>query len=147
MRPVGAMAHGGFACRHPVAAVPHRGVIDRRLRHPGGVRVGMGGNLGLRQRHLIALTAGTGDQLGQLLAGDHAFVNLDVSNFVLGVKVDPGHVGIGLELLLDRAAAFPARDAAGRDDQGCEPVGRHPVGAVGRARLSVVLLVWTVLHD
>jgi hypothetical protein len=47
-------------------------------------------------------------------------VDLDVGHLMLGIQMDRGDVGVGLELVLDCLPTLPAGEGAGRDGQGGE---------------------------
>jgi hypothetical protein len=67
--------------------------------------MGMRRDLWLRQRDDVAVAAGVGDQLGQIVSRDHTFVDGDVRDFVLSVNVDAGDVRVLAEAVLDAGDA------------------------------------------
>jgi len=83
---------------------------------------------GVSQRDGVPVTAGVGDQLGQLFGRDHAFVDRDVRHFVRSIHADAGDVRILAKALLDAGDAGLAGERAGWDREHCRPV------AAGMAR-------------
>jgi hypothetical protein len=145
------MAHRRVIGGHGVA---HGGVVDlgcRRCRPATGVaidprrptRVGvdMRRDLGLRQRNGVSVTASIGDQLGKLVARDHAFVNRDVRDLVSEIDVDAGDVWMLTESLFDAVDAGLASKRAGRDSERCLTVAAGIVGRSSRGGHASIVSV------
>src|SRR5262249_4693639 len=71
----------------------------------GGVRVRVRRDLWLRERDGVAITAGGGDRLGQLVRRHHALVDRDVGDLVARMDVDADDVWVLTQTLLDAGGA------------------------------------------
>jgi len=87
------------------------------------VGMGVGGHLGLGERNRVAIPAAACNQVRELLGADHAFMDLDVGNLMLGVQMDTSNVRVLAELSFHLFTACGAQQRAGRDGQRCHPLG------------------------
>jgi hypothetical protein len=84
--------------------------------------MGVRRDLWLGERDDVAVTAGVGDRLGQLIRRHHALVDRDVGNLMRGVHVDPDDVRMCAQALLDTPGAAVTGECPGGDRERYEPL-------------------------